>query len=115
MFDEAYEYLGIATDDGFVQLNAYRAVELDSLVSKRDGSLVRLESEQMNCDYSFPGGGFAGAEQLEPVFHFIIETDVFSPRDLPGVPSNEIKTKITSDLIREGLLKIVGKRTSPVE
>src|SRR5215213_69390 len=33
---------GIAVDDGFSQLNAYRCVELDSLVSKRDGSLVRF-------------------------------------------------------------------------
>jgi len=42
----------------------------------------------------FSGGGFAGAEQLEPVFRFVIEMDVFCPRDLPSLSSDEMKLKL---------------------
>ena len=80
LLHEFADNLGIAVDDGFIQLNAYKAVELDTLVSKRDGSLVRLDKKADELRLLFSGGGFAGAEQLEPVFRFIIETDVFCPQ-----------------------------------
>lgn len=107
LFNNLPDNLEALPDDGFRQLNNYKFINLDTLVSKHEGALAHTRRAGGEAQLIFSGSGFGGSEQLEPVFRFILDTDVFSARDLPLVPSDEIKLRIVRELIRDGLLRIM--------
>lgn len=107
LFNGFLDNVGAAADSGFQQLNNYKSVNLDTRVKRRAGTSARIARDSGELRLLFSGGGFGGSEHLEPVFRFIIDSKIFAVRELPGVPSDEIKLQIVRELIREGLLKIV--------
>lgn len=80
------------------------ALELDSVVRKRDGMPCRVDTAQGMASIQFPGSTVRGPLSLEPALRFIAEAGTFPIRALPAL-GDESKLILVHRLLREGLLR----------
>ncbi|MEH2214509.1 cupin domain-containing protein [Nostoc sp.] len=92
-------------DEHFYQLENINNLNLDTIVKKRAG-ICRVVKKQGRVVLQFTGNSVTGPESTERAFRFIVDTQEFPIKALPGLTDNS-KLTLVRRLIREGLLTTV--------
>jgi ribosomal protein L16 Arg81 hydroxylase len=115
-------------DGHFTQLQKLDLVNLNSIVSKRQGMFCWIFKQAempshfagylQGGDYvsmQFPGNEVRGPSWLEPAYRFIAEAKTFAVKELPDSLSDNAKLVLVRRLIREGLLRVVSVNDKEIE
>lgn len=94
-------------DGHFAQLEQVNELTLNSAVVKRQGMMCRVFKSGAQVGIQFPGNQVFAPAQVEPILHFIAESEQFRVSALPDVLSERSKLVLVRRLIQEGLLAIV--------
>jgi ribosomal protein L16 Arg81 hydroxylase len=91
----------------FVAPEEIERVTLDTVLQRAEGVICRL-AEEHTVSIQFPGNRVQGPQQIAPALRFIMTTERFPVRALPGELNDSSKLVLAGRLIREGLLTIAG-------
>lgn len=92
----------------FVSLDTLDQVDLDTLLSKREGTICSILNRGESVVIQFPGNSVTAPSYTAPALHFIVNSNTFLVSAIPDL-TNESKLVLARRLIREGLLTIVDK------
>jgi ribosomal protein L16 Arg81 hydroxylase len=95
-------------DGHFSQLEQIDHVNLQSIVTKRQGTVCWIFKDADQISIQFPGNEVKGPSWLEPAYRLIAETETFAVKELPDILSDNAKLVLVRRLIREGLLRVVS-------
>jgi ribosomal protein L16 Arg81 hydroxylase len=109
-FSDGFAQRGSPSPDGhFSCMNRIRAINLNTVVTRRRGMICSTFVEDNRAGVRFPGNTVTGPVQLEPTFRYIAKAGRFAVRNLPNSLTDEAKLVLIRRLIREGLLTITHK------
>jgi hypothetical protein len=92
-------------------LDRVDAIDLDTIVAKREGMMCHVRRSESTVEIAYPGNRMQGPAEIEDAFRFIADAeDGFPVRALPSTLSDRSKLVLAKRSVREGLLAI----TSPV-
>ena len=96
-------------DGHFGSLDLAAGIDLDTVVTRRPGSIVRTARSGAEARLVFPGSFVAGPVKLFWAFDFVARTETFAVRDIPGWYSDDERVVVTRALVRAGFLGIVPR------
>ena len=86
---------------------------LDTVVARQPAAICRVVESAGGVAIEFPGNRVAGPARIGPALRFVAAAGEFTARDLPGELSDEGKLVLVRRLVREGLLRVVGRSAPP--
>jgi ribosomal protein L16 Arg81 hydroxylase len=96
-------------DAHFRSLDKVDEIDLDTVVTKREGMMCYVSRKPDFVEIAFPGNRMKGPVNIETAFRFIADSkEAFPVRTLPDILSNESKLVLARRSIREGLLTILS-------
>ncbi len=86
---------------------------LDSVLTRRDGMLVRVLEGPGYAGLQYPGGKLTGPPKIAPALHHVERHRRFAVASLPGELDGNEKVVLARRMVRDGLLEPAGNPPGP--
>lgn len=96
----------VAADDHLKQLNLLDAITVETVVARRENIRCRVLDRVKSVAIQFSGNTISGSRQILEALNFIVQSQQFAVKELPGELSSEGKIKLVQRLVRGGLLQV---------
>jgi len=95
-------------DGHFAQIDKIDKVDLDTVVTKREGLFNNILSTEDTTSIEFPGNVIIGPSHIKEAFHNINDLEQFTVKDISENLTDKSKLVLARRLIKEGLIKTVS-------